>query len=416
MQKIKTYKEIKHTPPRHINNIKKITNIIRYIKKYKDDGLVKLTQKYENRKLKKAHIQVKINQLPHWKIQPTLKTTINNCKNRIVKFHKTQHKNLRPKNWLLKTKTTIIGQKITPIRRVGLYIPGGNRIYPSSILMNTIPAIIAGVPKIALVTPAMIAEQTKVLIYTAKIMNIKTIYNIGGAQAIAALTLGTKRVPQVNKIIGPGNKYVNLAKKTLSGIIGIDMLAGPTEIGILIDKKSHTKKIISELLAQLEHDKNCAAFIISCSKKKLNYIRNKLTQIHKNLLNVTLRSSLNRITFILEKDIHKQARIINNLAPEHLSILTQYKKILKYIRNSGSIISGKYNSSSLSDYSIGTNHVLPTCKTSKFNSTLNTTQFTTIKNISIVKTPHQQLNKIAKNMAKIEQLQFHEQNIWQKYT
>ncbi|QSW37765.1 histidinol dehydrogenase [Candidatus Vidania fulgoroideae] len=412
MQKIKTYKEIKHPAHTTHTHIKKIVNIINYIKKYKDDGLVKLTQKYEHRKLKKAHIKVKINQLPNWKIEDTVKTAIKACKNRVIKFHKTQRKKLQLKSWLKKTNGTIIGQQITPIRKIGIYIPGGNKIYPSSIIMNTIPALIAGVPKIILVTPAPIIKQSKVLLYTAKQMNITTIYNVGGAQAIAALAKGTKRIPKVNKIVGPGNQYVNLAKKALFGETGIDKLAGPTEIGLLINSKSRNKKILTELLAQLEHDKNCAAFILSNSTKKLKLIRKLLTRINNKIHNTTLKTSISRTTFIVEKNIYKQAKIINYLAPEHLSILTNHQPIIKYIKNSGSIISGKYNSSSLSDYSIGTNHVLPTHQTSKFTSPLNITEFINIKNISIINQPHYHLNKTAKVMAQIEQLKFHKQNIW----
>ncbi|MGX7582653.1 histidinol dehydrogenase [Candidatus Vidania fulgoroideorum] len=416
MQPIKTYNEIKHHIYNKIVNNKKVTNIIRYIKKYKDDGLVKLSHKYENRTLRKKDIAIQLQQQPKWKIKTPLKTAIKACRRRIIKFHKSQHKKTKLNSWLLKTNTTIIGQQVTPIRKVGVYIPGGNKIYPSSIIMNLVPAMLAGVAKIILVTPASIAPQNKILIYTAKLMKIKTIYNIGGAQAIAALAQGTKRVPKVNKIIGPGNQYVNQAKKIIAGTTGIDMLAGPTEIGLLIDKNTPNTKILTELLAQLEHDNNCTAFIVSDNKKKLKLIRQQLTNKQQTTHNTILKHSIPRTTFILEKTPYKQAKIINYLAPEHLSILTQYTKIIKYIKNYGSLISGKYNSSSLSDYSIGTNHVLPTHKTSKFTSTLNTTQFTTIKNISIVKKPHLHLNKTAKQIAKIEQLKFHERNIYGKNT
>ncbi|MGX7585902.1 histidinol dehydrogenase [Candidatus Vidania fulgoroideorum] len=393
-----------------------VNRIIKYVIKYGDDGIVKLTKKYDFKKnFKKNEIVKSIKNFNFNILKKSYKRFLVLCRNNILKFHKKQVLKIGFKNWFIKTGSlNLSGQTINPIKRIGVYIPGGKRIYPSSVFMNCIPAIIAGVKRIYVTTPANVfKEESLPLIYALKLMGIKKFYNLGGAQAIAAFAFGTKRVRKVHKIIGPGNKFVNIAKKTVFGTVGIDIPAGPSEVGLLVRKKdNNTKKIAYELFSQIEHDRNCLSYVVSESKKSLYLLINKIRIFLRinsnNKIYKTLKISIKNTIFIYEKNIYKAIAILNVLSPEHISFLPSKNIKNSFIfKNFGAIIQGKYSSQALSDFSLGTNHVIPTRRCGIFSSVLNVSDFLLIRNSSLTLRKDHLKRYIAKGMSKIENLFFH---------
>ena len=274
----------------------------------------------------------------------------------------------------------------SPISRVGVYVPGGTASYPSSVLMNCIPALIAGVKEIYMTTPALNQKYNSAVLYAAKKCKIKNIYKIGGAQAIAALAFGTKSIKKVDKIVGPGNEYVALAKKEVYGEVGIDSIAGPSEVTIVSDQSSNPEWIAADLIAQAEHDKYAQSILISNNKKCIKDVNVHLKkQLKKLPKKVIATASLKKFGMsILSKNLNKTIDIINSIAPEHLEIfIKKPKKILNKIKNAGSIFVGNYSPEAMGDYLAGTNHVLPTAGSARFSSGLSVHEF--LKRHSIIK-------------------------------
>lgn len=404
--KIKNYKKKIISISNRIN--KKVSRIINYFKKYKDDGLVKLIQKYEKRKIKKKQLIIKLKNIDFSKLKKKKKKILISCRNNIIKYHKLQKKKIG-ESWFFKNKDfEILGQRLIPIKKVGVYSPGGKTIYPSSIFMSIIPAKISGVKKISLFTPVKLKKKNLPVFFAAKICGIKKIYNIGGAQAIAAMTFGSKRIKKVNKIVGPGNNFVNETKKKVFGKVGLANLAGPTEIIIIFDKKNKKKRIIYELFSQIEHDENCFSVLICNNKKYINSIIKKIKLIKKKK---PIKFSINNCIFIYEKKIKDCFKISNYFAPEHLSVLIKNsKKYIKYIRSAGTVFIGKKTYESMGDYSIGSNHVLPTEKSSKFSSPLGVYDFYKIVNFIKIK-KKKKYKKIASGMSKLEKLKYHRKSL-----
>ena len=275
--------------------------------------------------------------------------------------------------------------KFFPIEKVGIYVPGGTASYPSTVLMNAIPALLAKVKKIIMVSPFLKGKLNPGIIYAAQKCKIKDIYCIGGAQAIAALAYGTKKIEKVNKIVGPGNKFVAAAKKEVFGDVGIDMIAGPSEVTVVADKSSNPDWIASDLIAQAEHDKFSQSILISLSDdilKKVKYsIKKQLKMLPRKKI---ARYSLNKHgLFIRSSSINEIAKIINNIAPEHLEInIKKYNVLKNKVFNAGAIFLGGYSTEAVGDYLAGPNHVLPTSGTAKFASGLSVYDF--LKKISYV--------------------------------
>ncbi|UOQ27879.1 Histidinol dehydrogenase [Candidatus Vidania fulgoroideae] len=386
---------------------KKVSRIINYVKKYKDDAIVSLTKKYENRLLKKKNIIIDIGKIDFSKFSKKKKKSLLKCRNQVVKFHKLQKKYIY-KSWFVKNKNfNVIGQVLNPINKIGVYSPGGLVLYPSSIFMSVVPAIIAGVKKIYLFTPAKLDKKSLSVFYSAKICGLKKIYNIGGAHSIAAMSIGTKRIKKVNKIYGPGNIFINEAKKKLFGEIGISNLAGPTEVAIIFDKKNKKNRIIKELFAQIEHDKLCFSVLISNKKSFLISIIEKIKNSVALKNNKIIKHSIKNTLFFYKKKIKECIKLSNHFAPEHLSILVKNThKYLKFIKNAGTVFIGKKTYEPMGDYSIGINHVLPTGRSSKFSSPIGLYDFYKSFNIVCVKKKKKYKN-LAKKIANIEKLKFH---------
>ncbi|MGX7589734.1 histidinol dehydrogenase [Candidatus Vidania fulgoroideorum] len=393
-----------------------VNRIIRYVIKYGDDAIIVLSRKYDYVNMVKNSISSNVNNIDFSHLDLGIKESLLSCRNKIISFHKNQQKKIGIKSWFIKNNLgNVFGQVCTSIRSIGVYIPGGKKIYPSSVLMNCIPAMLAGVKHIYACTPASINYSNLPVFYALKILGVDRLYNIGGAQAIAALAFGTKRIRKVDKIIGPGNRFVNIAKRLVFGSVGIDMLAGPTEIGIFFCKHISIRKIIYELFSQIEHDENCLSFLVSNSRSRLLKLYFRITSFLNSNFNdirlITISRSFSKTLFFYNKDIRICFKIANFLAPEHFSLLLKRPfKYISSIKTPGSIFLGRNNSESYGDYSIGTNHVLPTNKCSRFSSVLNINDFKLLKNISFISSNDIFLSNLSSRLSKIENLFFHYKN------
>ena len=357
-----------------------VINIIRDIKKNGDKALLKYEKKFGKNSIifsKPKEIQKQIKNL-----DKKVKKSIDLAYSRIFKFHSKQ----KVKNIFYKDKLqNKLGYKYIPIDSVGIYVPGGTASYPSTVLMNAIPAIVAGTKKVVMANPGNKGKHNPGVLYAAKKCGIKEIYSIGGAQAVAALAYGTKKIKKVNKIVGPGNLYVATAKKEVFGDVGIDMIAGPSEITVVGDKFSNPDWIASDLIAQAEHDELSQSILISKDKNLINKVQksvsNQIIRLPRKLIaKKSLKS--NGILIYVSSD-QKLIEVINEIAPEHLELnIRKYKNIINKIINVGSVFIGKYSTEAVGDYLAGTNHVLPTSGSAKFSSGLSVYDF--YKRISYV--------------------------------
>ena len=387
-----------------------VQKIVKDLKIAGDKALIKYEKKYnQNTEIitKKVKISQSINLL-----DSKVKKAIDFAYNRIYKFHsKQKFKNIFYKD---KIKNKFY-YKYKPIDSVGIYVPGGNASFPSTVLMNGIPAKIAGVKRIVMVNPKLKGKQSPGILYAAKKLGIKEIYSIGGAQAIAALAYGTKKIKKVDKIVGPGNIFVSTAKKEVYGDVGIDMIAGPSEITIVADRFANINWVAADLIAQAEHDVNSQCILISKEKKIIKNIKNLISYQLKDLprRNIAQKSlKLNGILIRAYSD-NQITKIINLIAPEHLELsVKNYNKILKNINNAGSICLGNYSAMAVTDYNAGTNHILPTNSSAKFSSGLSVYDFyKRISYINLSKKGIETLGPSVITLAKFEGLEGHAKSI-----
>ena len=394
---------------------KTVKNIIQDIKKNKDLALLKYEKKYSN--LKKISIsKIKFTSLERKKIIKKLdkktKTSIDLAFKRIFNFHKRQK--LSSYSFTDKFKNTF-NYKSNALNRVGVYVPGGLASYPSSVLMNCIPALVAGVEEIYMTTPTMSESYNPAVIYAAQKCNVKEIYKIGGAQASAAMAYGTKTIQKVDKIVGPGNAFVANAKKQVFGEVGIDMIAGPSEVTIVADKSSKPDWIAADLIAQAEHDETSQSIVIADNIKIIKQINYFLLQQLKNLpkKNIAFKSLKNYGLSILVTNKKLLTETINLIAPEHLEIFAKNaSRIVKDVRNAGSIFLGEYSPEAVGDYLAGPNHVLPTSGSARFSSGLSVYDF--LKRYSVIKMTKSGIERLSTsviNLAKYENLEGHANSI-----
>ena len=388
-----------------------VENIIKKIKDDSDSGLLKLTQKYDNFKVSDVNqLFVRSEEIEKSKkmVDPKVLSSLKSAIKRIKDYHKRQI----PKNDIFRDKHGILlGGLWNPIESVGLYVPGGTAAYPSSLIMNAVPAIVAGVRRIVITVPAINGILNPVILACASLLGIKEIYKIGGAQAVAALAIGTKKIKKVDKIVGPGNAYVATAKKKLFGIVGIDMIAGPSEILIIADKNNNPEHIAIDLLSQAEHDKLAQSILITDNENFANEVIDKIKTLLKKLdrKEIASESWNNYGVVIISKSIQSSIPLANEIAPEHLELaIDNSTKYLDKIKNAGAVFLGKYTPEAIGDYVAGPNHVLPTDRTAKFSSGLNVLDF--FKRTSIVSCNSENLKKIGKDaiiLANQEGLQAH---------
>jgi len=292
---------------------------------------------------------------------------------------KSYHQKQKQKSWkYTENDGTVLGQKISPLDRVGLYVPGGKAAYPSSVLMNSIPAKVAGVNELIMVVPTPKGVVNELVLAAAHIAEVDMVITIGGAQAIAALAYGTETIPKVDKIVGPGNIYVATAKKQVFGQVGIDMIAGPSEILIICDGSTNPDWIAMDLFSQAEHDEEAQSILLCPDKDFIEEVKNSIEKLLPTMdrEHIIRKALKNRGALILTKDIAEAIEISNRIAPEHLELSVENpESILDDIKHAGAIFMGKYSSEALGDYCAGPNHVLPTSSTARFSSPLGVYDF-----------------------------------------
>ena len=355
-------------------NTVSVTKIIRDVRKNGDKALLKYEKKFNNN-FKITPTNKDILKSIH-SLDNKVKNAIDLAYNRIYKFHSFQKFQNISYTDKLKNK---LEYKYLPINSVAIYVPGSSVSYPSSVLMNAIPAVVAGVKRIVMINPGYKGKQNPAVLYAAHKCKIKEIYSIGGPSAIAALAYGTKKIVKVDKIVGPGNAYVAAAKKEVFGDVGIEgMTAGPSEITIVCDKTSNPAWVASDLIGQAEHDDNAQCILISKDKKLIEKVRIELSKQLKQISRTSIaKKSLIKNGMILYVNSHKKIiNVINKIAPEHLELnIKNYRTLIPHIQNSGSICLGKYAVMAMTDYNVGSNHVLPTNGSAKYSSGISVNEF-----------------------------------------
>jgi histidinol dehydrogenase len=336
------------------------------------------------------------------------KTALSLAADRIKTYHQKQIQ----ESWSYTEEDgTVLGQKIIPLERTGLYVPGGKAAYPSSVLMNAIPAKVAGVEELVMVVPSPNGIINELVLAAAYIAEVDLVFTIGGAQAIAALAYGTETIPKVDKIVGPGNIYVATAKRHVFGQVGIDMIAGPSEILIICDGTTNPDWIAMDLFSQAEHDEDAQAILLCPDEVFISQVEERIAKLLPSMdREEIIRTSLkNRGALILTKDIAEAIQISNDIAPEHLELSVEDPEgIVDQIKHAGAIFMGKHSSEALGDYCAGTNHVLPTSGTARFSSPLGVYDFT--KRSSIIMASKEGANKLGKTTSTLaygEGLQAH---------
>ena len=388
-----------------------VTNIIKDVKKNGDKALLKYEKKFnKNSVIKPSSNQI---QKSIQSLNSIVKQSIDTAYNRIYKFHSLQKfKNI---SYSDKFKNKL-EYKYLPLESVAIYVPGSTASYPSSVLMNAIPAIVAGVKRIVMINPGYKGKQNPAVLYAAKKCKIKEIYSIGGPSAIAAVSYGTKKIKKVNKIVGPGNAYVAAAKKEVFGDVGIEgMTAGPSEVTIVCDKHSNPEWVASDLIGQAEHDDLAQCILISKDKNLLNKVKTEIIKQLKEIPreSIAKRSLQNNGILMHVNSDKKIIDIVNKIAPEHLELnVKNYKSIVSKIKNSGSICLGKYAVMAMTDYNVGSNHVLPTNGSAKYSSGISVNEFyKRISYINLSKKGIESLGPSVITLANYEGLVGHAQSV-----
>ena len=388
-----------------------VTNIIKDVKKNGDKALLKYEKKFN----KNSIIEPSSNQIQKsiQSLNSIVKHSIDTAYNRIYKFHSLQKfKNI---SYTDKFKNKL-EYKYLPLESVAIYVPGSTASYPSSVLMNAIPAIVAGVKRIVMINPGYKGKQNPAVLYAAKKCKIKEVYSIGGPSAIAAVSYGTKKIKKVDKIVGPGNAYVAAAKKEVFGDVGIEgMTAGPSEVTIVCDKHSNPEWIASDLIGQAEHDDLAQCILISKDKNLLNKVKTEIIKQLKEIPreSIAKRSLQNNGILMHVNSDKKIIDIVNKIAPEHLELnVKNYKSIVSKIKNSGSICLGKYAVMAMTDYNVGSNHVLPTNGSAKYSSGISVNEFyKRISYINLSKKGIESLGPSVITLANYEGLVGHAQSV-----
>ena len=392
-----------------------VQNIINEIKKEGDAALCRHIAKFDGWEPQGGEdlkIDPALMKAAYEKLEPKLKEALHLAYDRIYAYHQKQ----LPKSWIdFEKNGTILGQKVTPVDSAGLYIPGGKAAYPSSLLMNAIPAIVAGVERIVVTTPTPNNEPNELLLAACYLCGLDEVYKVGGASAIAALAYGTQTIPKVDVITGPGNIFVATAKKLVFGEVNIDMIAGPSEIGVLADEHANPKYIAIDLLSQAEHDEMASSILITLSKELAEAVAKEVEAYLKILKRkeIASKSIEERGAIIVTKCMEEAIDLMNQVAPEHLEIVTQNPfELLPKIKHAGAIFLGENTPEPIGDYIAGPNHTLPTGGTARFYSPLSTEHF--LKKSSIIAFSRQAMSDIgeaAAILAHTEGLEAHAKSI-----
>ena len=392
-----------------------VKTIVKDVKKGRDKSLIKYEKRFNSlKKLSKNKLFFSNSEIKKniKNLDPRVKNSIDLAFGRIVNFHRKQ----KFKGFKIKDKyDNVFSYRAKSIDKIGVYVPGGKASYPSSVLMNCVPAMIAGVKEIFMTVPALNNKANPGVLYAAKKCKVKKIFKLGGAQAIAAFAFGTQTVTRVDKIVGPGNEYVALAKKEISGETGIDMFAGPSEVTIIADKYSNPEWISADLIAQSEHDEMSQSILVTDSKDMIFKVKKLLeTQLKFLPKRKIASSSLGKFGLaILARNSREISAVVNKISPEHLEVYTKKPDIyLKSINNAGSVFLGAYSPEAVGDYLAGPNHVLPTSGTAKFSSGLSVYDF--LKRQSVIRMTKRGIERLGPSvitLSKYENLHGHANSI-----
>lgn len=406
---------LKRSPNHYGSYMEQVQKIVDEVKEKGDEALFFYTKKFDGFSLDEETITVTEEEIKkaYEEIDPSLLDIMQKALKNIREYHQKQMQY----SWFdSKPNGTMLGQKVTPLETVGVYVPGGKASYPSSVLMNIVPAQVAGVKNIVMVTPCnKEGKISPVTLVAAKEAGVTQVYKVGGAQAIAGLAYGTKSLPKVDKIVGPGNIYVALAKKAVYGTVSIDSIAGPSEILVLADESANPRFVAADLLSQAEHDELASAILVTTSETLANEVAKEIEGFLEQLpRKEILEKSLEQFGYLLiAKTLEEAIDTANAIASEHLEIVTKNPfEVMMKIQNAGAIFIGEYSSEPLGDYFAGPNHVLPTNGTAKFFSPLSVDDF--IKKSSIIYYSKEALEPIQKDIiafAEAEQLTAHANSI-----
>ena len=391
-----------------------VKSIVSDIKEHGDRALIDLTRKFDNIELTQQGLRISASKIAAAKqrVEKDVLDALIHAHERIQAYHIRQ----QPTNERYKDSVGVeLGCQWTAIESVGIYVPGGTASYPSTVLMNSVPARVAGVERLVMVVPTPNGEINPLVLVAAELVGIEEIYSIGGAQAIAALAFGTETIAAVDKIVGPGNAFVAAAKKKVFGTVGIDMVAGPSEVVVIADLENDPSWLAADLLAQAEHDASSQSILITDDEELANAVE-KAVESQLNSLprqEIAAKSWQQNGAIIVVNDLISSVELVNSLAPEHLEIATTDPEIiLKNIRNVGAVFLGKYTPEAIGDYVAGSNHVLPTMRAARFSSGLTVLDF--MKRTSILKCDVASLDALGKSamiLAEVEDLIGHKRSV-----
>lgn len=372
-----------------------VSKIITDIRLRGDEALLEYTNQYDRRTATLDSLEIPKTELDEAlsRITDDLRKSLEHAAKRVREFHEKQ----KQTTWTYEDEAgNVLGQKVTPLDRVGVYVPGGKAAYPSSVLMNVIPAHVAGVKDIIMVVPTPDDIHNDLVLAAAAIAGVTRVFSIGGAQAVAALAYGTELIPKVDKIVGPGNIYVATAKREVFGVVGIDMIAGPSEVVIVADASANPDWVAMDMFAQAEHDEQASAILISPDTDFIAKVENSIEKLLPEMERAEIiKAALSNNGAMIKVDSLKQAvEVVNAIAPEHLELAVDDPDVLlDDIRHAGAIFLGHYSAESLGDYCAGPNHVLPTARTARFSSPLGVYDFQ--KQSSIIKCAEKSVARIA---------------------
>lgn len=387
---------------------RRVYDIIENVRANGDAALREYSKKFDGVKLDDFKVDQSIIDAAWDNLPEDLKHALLVAKKNITEFHSRE---IEQGFVDMDTPGITRGQKVTPLARVGLYVPGGTAAYPSTIMMTALPAKIAGVKEIIMVTPPQKDGINPAVLGAAKLAGVDAVYQVGGAQGVAALAYGTEQIPKVDKIVGPGNIYVATAKRQVFGQVDIDMIAGPSEIGIIADESANPVHLAADLLSQAEHDPRARAIMVTNSEKLANLVSDEVERQLSQLPRESIaRPAIENNSYIAVMDsVEDMFTVMNEVAPEHLEIqLPDPMEYMSMVENAGSVFLGRYASEPLGDYVGGTNHVLPTSGTAKFSSPLGVYDF--VKRISFTQFSRERLQEVAKDittLARTEGLEAH---------
>ena len=406
---------LKRSPGQYGEYEARVQEILSRVKEQKDEAVFSYTRQFDRADIGPENVRVTEEEIreAYRRVDPGLLEVIRKALGNIRDYHALQKQN----SWFESTeKGTMLGQKVTPLKRVGVYVPGGKAVYPSSVLMNIVPAKVAGVDEIIMTTPCSPEGRVNpAVLVAAREAGADAVYKVGGAQAIGAMAYGTESIPRVDKIVGPGNIYVALAKKAVYGHVSIDSVAGPSEILVLADETANPRYVAADLLSQAEHDELASAILITTSRELAEKVSAQVEEFVRVLeRKEIIEKSLDQFGYILvAEDMEEAIETANQIASEHLEIVTKNPfEVMTKIRNAGAIFIGEYSCEPLGDYFAGPNHILPTNGTAKFFSPLSVDDF--VKKSSIVYYSREALQEIHEDIqqfARSEQLTAHANSI-----